>query len=137
MPCRVPVNSATLREAFANQIVATSGADPSRIAGNRIEMVNADASFGRLISASKLPAIASNDLCLGLEPSSSASPWRGSNNIFSNIMPTSALSRTALCEGEPRMKAATTATAKTNRKLRNSKNSYAGPHIAPRAAGPI
>ena len=60
------VNSAAIRETFANQIVATSGADPSSAAGNRIETVQANASFGRLISTSRLPAIASNDLCLGL-----------------------------------------------------------------------
>jgi hypothetical protein len=56
------------------------------IAGNRIETVQAKASFGKLISANKLPAIASNDLLFGLEESSSASPWRGSNNNIDDLV---------------------------------------------------
>jgi len=43
-----------------------------------IEKVKAKMSFGRLISASRLPAMASNDRCFGLDTSSSTSPRRGS-----------------------------------------------------------
>ena len=43
-----------------------------------MDTIRAIRSFVRLISASKLPAIASSDFCFGLETSSSASPSRGS-----------------------------------------------------------
>ena len=73
-----PVICAAVVDNFSSQAVAIKGAKPSSKAGNRIEKVTANRSFGRLISASKLPAMASNDRCFGLETSSSTSPSRGS-----------------------------------------------------------
>jgi hypothetical protein len=74
------VLGAAARETFSSQAVTISGARPSSKAGSRIEKVQANRSFGRLISASRLPAIASSDRCFGLEASSSASPRRGSRS---------------------------------------------------------
>ena len=51
---------------------------PEIAAGSTIETSQARMSFVRLISASRLPAIARSDFCFGLEASSSASPSRGS-----------------------------------------------------------
>jgi hypothetical protein len=45
------------------QAVATSGARPKIAAGSRIEAIQASRSFVGLISASRLPAIASSDFC--------------------------------------------------------------------------
>jgi hypothetical protein len=61
-----------------NQIVASKGAIPSRRPGRATSSSHAPISFGRLISASSVPASASSERPLVLEASSSASPARGS-----------------------------------------------------------
>jgi hypothetical protein len=73
-----PVTSASLPEASPIQAVSTSGATPSSTAGSRIETNHANRSFVRLISASRLPAIARSERCLVAEWSLSMSPRRGS-----------------------------------------------------------
>jgi hypothetical protein len=67
-------------ESVASHAEAMSGATPRRTLGSRIRSVQANASFGRLISARRLPAMPSSERCLVLEASSSMSPKRGSIN---------------------------------------------------------
>ena len=74
----IPVNSRTRTKTSPTHAVTISGATPKIAAGSTIEAIQASASFGRLISARRLPAIARSDFCFGLEASSSASPSRGS-----------------------------------------------------------
>ena len=74
----IPVNSRTRTNTSPTHAVTISGATPKIAAGSTIEAIQASASFGRLISARRLPAIARSDFCFGLEASSSASPSRGS-----------------------------------------------------------
>ena len=59
-----------------------SGVMPSMMPGSPIRSTHAITSFGRLISASKLPASANNDRRLVLDASSSTSPSRGSMMSF-------------------------------------------------------
>src|SRR5262245_9499600 len=74
-----PVSAiASLLESLPNQIATTIGAIPSVNAGTATRRVKATASFGRLISASRLPASDSSERRLELEASSSISPRRGS-----------------------------------------------------------
>jgi hypothetical protein len=74
----IPYNSTTLEKTPPTHAVTTSGAKPRIAAGRTIDTIHASNSFVRLISASRLPAMASSDFCFGLETSSSASPLRGS-----------------------------------------------------------
>ena len=67
-----------LPETDVNQAVTTSGASPSSKPGRPARMIQASASLGRLISPSRLPAMASSERFLVLLASSSASPARGS-----------------------------------------------------------
>jgi len=69
---------ASLLESLPNQIAATIGAMPSAKLGMTTRSVKATASFGRLISASRLPASDSSERRLELDASSSMSPRRGS-----------------------------------------------------------
>src|SRR5262245_38581872 len=78
---RMPAKASNWREAVAIQAVTMSGATPSSIAGRAIRTNHAATSFGRLISASRLPAIATRDRFFVLLASSSASPDRGSMRI--------------------------------------------------------
>jgi hypothetical protein len=80
-----PVICVAVLDSFSNQAVATRGARPSSKAGSTIEKIKANRSFGRLISASRLPAMASKDRCFGLETSSSTSPRRGSTSGGSTL----------------------------------------------------
>ena len=54
--------------------------------GNPIRSIQAMASFGRLISTSKLPASENNDRRFVLEASSSISPLRGSMMGFIDFL---------------------------------------------------
>jgi hypothetical protein len=67
-----------LLESLPSQIAATIGATPSIKPGTTINRVNAIRSFGRLISASRLPNSDNIERRLVLEASSSMSPRRGS-----------------------------------------------------------
>ena len=83
------------------QADATSGDSPSTSAGPTTSSVQATASFGRLISESRLPASASSERRLVLEASSSRSPRRGSRTGFTGLdercrISPRRLSRTAL-----------------------------------------
>src|SRR6266540_5930511 len=69
---------ASLLESLLNQIAATIGAIPSTNPGMTTRRVKATANFGRLISASRLPASDSSERRLVLDASSSMSPRRGS-----------------------------------------------------------
>src|SRR5262245_23848640 len=70
----IPVSCKICPESVASQALATSGATPRITAGSSSETVRENSSFGRLISTSRLPAIASNDLCFVLAKSSPTSP---------------------------------------------------------------
>ena len=63
------------------------GARPRIAAGSTIDATQAIRSLVRLISARRLPAIASSDFCLGLDASSSASPSRGSSRRLAGSRP--------------------------------------------------
>ena len=67
-----------LGETEAIQIETSSGAAPSSRPGKPISSIQAITSFGRLISASRLPINDSSDRRLVLAASSSMSPFRGS-----------------------------------------------------------
>src|ERR1700750_1318837 len=69
---------ASLLESLPNQIAATIGAIPSAKPGTMTRRVKATTSFGRLISASRLPASDKSERRLELDASSSMSPRRGS-----------------------------------------------------------
>src|SRR6476619_8666381 len=69
---------ASLLEILPNQIAATIGAIPSAKPGTITRRVKATISFGRLISASRLPASDKSERRLELDASSSMSPRRGS-----------------------------------------------------------
>src|SRR5262245_30653121 len=72
------IAAARLLESLPSQIAATIGATPSIKPGTTINRVNAIRSFGRLISASRLPNSDNIERRLVLEASSSMSPRRGS-----------------------------------------------------------
>src|SRR6478752_2770053 len=65
---------------------ATTGATPSTRPGPTISRNHATASFGRLISASRLPASESSERRLVLDASSSTSPRRGSITAFKQCL---------------------------------------------------
>lgn len=69
---------ANLSDTLLSQIEATIGATPSIRLGTTISHIQATASFGMLISASRLPASDSSERRLVLDASSSMSPRRGS-----------------------------------------------------------
>src|SRR6266576_3476493 len=69
---------ANLLESLPNQIAATIGAIPRAKPGTTRRRVKATTSFGRLISASRLPASDKSERRLVLDASSSMSPRRGS-----------------------------------------------------------
>src|SRR5262245_33003814 len=69
---------ASLLESLSNQIAATIGATPSAKPGTTTSRLKATTSFGRLISASRLPASDNSERRLELDASSSMSPRRGS-----------------------------------------------------------
>ena len=72
-----PVNSRSPEKTSSIHAVTISGATQDR--GRQHDRGDpGELSFVRLISASRLPAIARSDFCFGLEASSSASPSRGS-----------------------------------------------------------
>src|SRR5262249_48656577 len=70
-----------------NQIAARIGATPSVKAGTTTRRVKATASFGRLISANRLPASDSSERRLELDASSSISPRRGSMAGLKQLLP--------------------------------------------------
>ncbi len=84
MPVRMDV---TFDEAAENHSDTMSGVMPSTRPGSPIRSVHATASFGRLISASKLPASENNERRLVLDASSSMSPSRGSMIGFIQTRP--------------------------------------------------
>ncbi len=79
----IPVRATRRSERVANHAEASSGARPSSTPGSASETVHANSSFGRLISTSRLPAIASSERWSGLAASSSISPRRGSTSTRS------------------------------------------------------
>jgi hypothetical protein len=74
----ISVRTRTLSDRVESQAEATNAARPNDTAGNNNDTVQANRSFGRLTSTSRLPAIESRVRCSGLAASSSISPWRGS-----------------------------------------------------------
>src|ERR1700722_1617625 len=70
---------AALDQIAAIQIETSSGAAPSNRPGKPISSIQAITSFGRLISASRVPANDNIDFRLVLAASSSMSPLRGSS----------------------------------------------------------
>ena len=82
----IPVSAASFCDSFENQAETSNGARPRSTAGNNSNTVQANSSLGKLISTSRLPAMASRDRCPGLAASSSISPWRGSISMLSRVL---------------------------------------------------
>ncbi len=76
----------SLLDSLFNQIAATTGATPSTRPGPTISRNQATTNFGRLISASRLPASDSSERRLVLDASSSTSPRRGSMTGFKQCL---------------------------------------------------
>ena len=74
-------------ESLLSQTEASTGAIPSIKPGMPINSIQATASFGKLISASRLPASDSSERRLVLDASSSTSPRRGSMAGFKRFLP--------------------------------------------------
>src|SRR6478752_9759781 len=80
------IGYSSLVDSLLTQIAATTGATPSTRPGPTISRNHATASFGRLISASRLPASESSERRLELDASSSTSPRRGSITDFKQLL---------------------------------------------------
>lgn len=76
---------ANLLEILLIQAETNRGASPSPSAGIARKNNQVNASFGRLISESTLPASDTSVRLLVLDASSSTSPWRGSANSFTAL----------------------------------------------------